>query len=768
MPVDIIHWYGRSHASHQIETAKAKAAHYRTICLSVIGTVENPLYTAVMIKRPTLHYEIQEDRMTATEFSEKIDKMWEQKYGVYLVTATGTVKKPLFAACFKPMTDKPIVRYGILGTGDQMAGLNYHFWHDGYIPVSFDAYGNTFDTQLVAVWHKNTARVTWNVEAASRLRSPDDIQAMFNAITSQGGRPVEISAAPGNRFFELFLDSQVGGWVSRINLTPEAYEKEMTERINQGLIPISVSVQTELLLFTKYSVVFADSERSVARVPRVSVSHNAPKVEGIDNAMLRFMKDHAIRGASLAITQGPRLVYAAGYTYAEPGYPEHKETTLFRQASVSKTFVAAAIYRLIQLGTKLPDGSLFALDTTMQEVLRLKKPDGGEPVDARFGNILVQDLLESCSSIDQDLIWHDLEAVAAFGAALPCNPWQLASYIAGKELGEKDPGSHTNVNYGNTDYFLLSLIITKVSNSVNFEAALKELVLTPLKMTRVRGSRSIQSQQAADEARHHVVNVKPALKAGKYNEWEDMAKSMEVWYSKFSDARPLVPGHYGGLNYELMEGCGGLSAAVTDIARLVAAFSITDEKAVFSETTLETWCRNTFIASRIKSNPNPAASVHGYHGFDYGSLRNPAAPNEYLNNFVSGKGGWLPSHSTSFQFDAGGFGYIVSFNSTGQSDVKTDWLTDHAGVGAGLAPDSIYAISQSHDWKGIDLFPTYGMPSFVTSKFIKFPIGNIDFNKALSPHLELINIQKTESAAMTASMHVRNRKVNIPIISRKK
>ena len=41
-----------------------------------------------------------------------------------------------------------------------------------------------------------------------------------------------------------------------------------------------------------------------------------------------------MRGASPATTYGIRLVYAKGYTWAEPGYPRTQPETLFRIASV--------------------------------------------------------------------------------------------------------------------------------------------------------------------------------------------------------------------------------------------------------------------------------------------------------------------------------------------------------------------------------------------------------------------------------------------------
>ena len=90
------------------------------------------------------------------------------------------------------------------------------------------------------------------------------------------------------------------------------------------------------------------------------------------------MKATGLHGIGLAIVDRTRLVYAKGYTWAGTDYPDVLPTTLFRQASVSKTFVTLALYQIMQ------EQSAITLDTTMQSVhSKLTTPDGKPPVDAR-------------------------------------------------------------------------------------------------------------------------------------------------------------------------------------------------------------------------------------------------------------------------------------------------------------------------------------------------------------------------------------------------
>ena len=126
------------------------------------------------------------------------------------------------------------------------------------------------------------------------------------------------------------------------------------------------------------------------------------------------MKAQNLKGAALAITAGTQLVYAKGYTWAEPTYPDVLPTTLFRQASISKTFTAIAIWRLMQLKPKE-----LSFTTRMQSILKLKQFNGNPPVDSRYARIRVQHLLESTSGLVQNTVWDFEEVAKAAGGDSP-------------------------------------------------------------------------------------------------------------------------------------------------------------------------------------------------------------------------------------------------------------------------------------------------------------------------------------------------------------
>src|SRR5258708_1316348 len=77
----------------------------------------------------------------------------------------------------------------------------------------------------------------------------------------------------------------------------------------------------------------------------------APSLSAFDTVMLGLMSKWQIPGGALAITRDGRLVFAHGYGYADtvamqPVQPD----SLFRIASISKPFTAAAILKLIEQG----------------------------------------------------------------------------------------------------------------------------------------------------------------------------------------------------------------------------------------------------------------------------------------------------------------------------------------------------------------------------------------------------------------------------------
>ena len=80
-----------------------------------------------------------------------------------------------------------------------------------------------------------------------------------------------------------------------------------------------------------------------------------------------------------------------------------------------------------------------------------------------------------------------------------CEAFQRTASIDPDAVALRAPGDTQHVVYGNTDYFLLSLVLMKLRAVDTLDAALAPL-LEPLNITGIRSSKTLISDQPAGEA----------------------------------------------------------------------------------------------------------------------------------------------------------------------------------------------------------------------------------------------------------------------------
>ena len=677
MALDIVAWHDQSLAQHQQQVSTWSAKGYRTKSLCVYGEPGSQLYAAVMILRPVVIAERAWFALSASEFQQTFDAQSKDGFGPYIVSATGPTDNPLIAVSFCPVTPTPLTRTNL--SADELTTLNTQAFQNDQVLRWADAYGSPNDVQYIAVWWPNpvedgtTAQRAWQNDGLA-----DDgptAQARFDAVTSGRGRAVHIALDPGGGVFEVYDDTEIGPWVSRVGMTSQQYQDAFDQQKKAGLSPVCVAASASGS-DTSFAAIFAGAEDPTPRQFRSSANAACPPVAAVDNVIETFLKANDMRGVSLAILSGSRLVYAKGYTWAEPDYPDIVPTTYFRQASVSKTFTALGIYQLIEEGVKCPDGSTFSLDTLLQTVLKLTTPNGGAPADPRFGQITIRHLLEMTSGVAD--VWGGGDDVAAVGGAahLPATAQDLARYTAAQPLTNA-PGDTTKAAYNNTGYILLGLLVCALRGG-DLITSLQPKLLDPLKITRVRLARSLLANQQPGEAFYHPrVERVPGFAHNTY---------LEVLPSLMTAAQPLVPYVYGTPNVENTPGAGGLSAAVTDVARLIATFNVAGDSPILKETTRSTMLQNAAYATAHYPS-------HGFYGFDQVNVID-AAKGTYSAN----KGGALYTSDNAYYFWMGGISFVICENG-------------HGSIGDTPLVSGLEDAANAQDWGDVDLFPVYGMPS---------------------------------------------------------
>ncbi len=698
-------WHNAGIADHKALVDKWAALGFRTLSLSIYDDPTHPLFAAVMIKRAAVHAESQVFPRTLEQLQADVQANQAIGRGLYLVAATGAEGHAIYAASFKPMNPLPAVNLDM--SKSQFESVNKAEHLAGRILQWVDVFGDDAHPRFAAIWVPNTNKVAWTVDGfdpSINAQTPEVgaalLQQRFDAVASTWGRPLHIALAPAGLAAESFADSTIGSWVSRGAMTPAQYQAEFDKQAKAGLMPLQVSGRGAGAN-ARIAALFASREETDARTLR---SQGPLAVAGIDAVMHQYLQAENLRGAALAIARGGRLVYAKGYTFAEPGYPDLTPQTPFRQASCSKTFAAVAMMRLLQ------DMPSITLNTKVQSLMHLKQPNGNPPLDPRWADITIRHLLESDSGIPQGLMYSSAAAAQAAGAPLPATHAQLLSYATTQMLTGAPGDTHNSV-YGNFDYMFLGEIIAKLHGSGSFVQALKELVLTPLHQSHTHGSRSRVADQPAGDARHHMTVYDPAA------DWALFP--FEVLPTVREPGGKLAPTHYGALDYEMYTSAGGLSASVVDMARLGAMFSVASGNPVLTSTTLATQLHDAVNATNTLKTSGGGPS-HGYYGLDW------ATHDAASGSFTGSKGGWLPGQGTVLQFTTDGFTYALAIN--GNADVEFDWLTPVA------------AAAQGHLWSSDDLFHSvYGMPSLapVPPAIVKLA------PKALRPTLAISRVRES-------------------------
>lgn len=309
--------------------------------------------------------------------------------------------------------------------------------------------------------------------------------------------------------------------------------------------------------------VLKDGKQTDARPGRVlrgpgyrkqSASHNVKSGEDIaafasyDRHMRDFMKQHRVPGASIAVTDRGKVVFARGYGYAdvasaEPVQPE----SLFRIASISKPITTVAILQLIEKDKlKLDEKVLSVLDHSDN----IKS--AGDEFDPRWHEITIQHLLQHRGGWDRsesfDAMFKSVEFARKVGTDAPADQATVIEAMLSHKL-DFAPGER--YAYSNFGYCLLGRVIEKLTTQ-SYESYVKENVLAPIGITTMRIGATHLAARANNEVRYY----QPGTGKSVFQETFDQE----------------VPVQYGAWHLEAMDSHGGWIASATDLAKFAAAF----------------------------------------------------------------------------------------------------------------------------------------------------------------------------------------------------
>lgn len=300
---------------------------------------------------------------------------------------------------------------------------------------------------------------------------------------------------------------------------------------------ISFSVKKEEIIFKP------DNQISFAMKLNNSDSDN-PQTQAIDVLIKSFLEKNDIMGASVAITDHEKLVYAKGFGIAndetgEKVQPGH----LFRIASVSKLITAVAIMHLYEQGIISLSDTVFGVNGILND------PKFLEFKDPRIRQITVANLLNHTAGWSKrigDPIFNSVFIAKMMKAE---NPSDLDMVIECtlKEKLSASPGRR--YSYSNFGYAVLGRIVEKVTG-MKYEDYVAINVLRPIGIYDMHIGHNMYYEKFPNEVKY----FEPAGSA--------FCESVDG-----SDL--MVPKSYGGNDFNLLGAAGGWVASAPELAKLL-------------------------------------------------------------------------------------------------------------------------------------------------------------------------------------------------------
>lgn len=350
----------------------------------------------------------------------------------------------------------------------------------------------------------------------------------------------------------------------------------------------------------------------------------------IDRLMQDYMKENRAPGASLAITENGRLVYARGFGYADVATREViQPESLFRIASVSKPITAVAILQLVDEGK-------LELDTEVFSILDDYEPHLGPnaSLDERQQSITIRHLLEHRGGWDRDRsfdgMFQSVRFAKAMGAPSPAGHDEIIRCMLGLPLDFTPGERYAYSNYG---YCLLGRVIERLTGQT-YEEYVKDHVLAPVGVESMAIGATHLKGRRKDEVRYYDSGVT-------YSVFED-------------DLHQRVPSPYGAWYLESMDSHGAWIASATDLVRFASAFDEPADCPLLKEQTVSLMWRRP-----------PGAAGYGEDGaaqMKYYGLGWQMTTDEQGEIALQMHGGSLPGTSTKLVRRSDGRNFALLFN----------------------------------------------------------------------------------------------------------
>ncbi|KAF4838605.1 Penicillin-binding protein 4* [Colletotrichum tropicale] len=544
-------YFNLNGAAHGDRAKLLTADGYRMISLSAYGTAPNANYAAVWVKRDGNPFEVIYDADEST-YNSWFDSWKAKGYVSTHVSATG----PAGSAVFAGVMEKANVT-----NWAQLCGMKSPYTYDNatngisMLVKDFRMYGTPGDRRYCILGHENVGNQLSTIFYTTNY-SINYADIYSSELAKRFWRPSRLFLSDDDVITPQFVDTAVGKWVALDGLTGAELAAEIESQKAQGLYPIDLHGGVSGA-DARFSVIFAEQDIPEARKWSATGSFtgfkdNDAATAAFDSTMQTWMTKNGVRQAQIAIALNGTAIAERSYTWAESNRAVVQPDDIFLLASVSKIFVHAAVYNLIEAGK-------LNYSTPVYPLL------GYKPVDERANEITIDHLLRHSSGYNRDksgdpgFMFRDI-AFALFNGTRAATLRDVIEYQLTRTL-DFAPG--TDYSYSNYGTMLASYVVSNVTG-VPYLDFLKQNIL---------GDLDVRLYET-DGEKH--VNDR-IVQESKYTGYDPVDP----------DAYRLVPGPYGGDGAIKEECMGGfsLAASASTVARFIGSHAVagTGGRAVYSE-----------------------------------------------------------------------------------------------------------------------------------------------------------------------------------------
>jgi CubicO group peptidase (beta-lactamase class C family) len=290
----------------------------------------------------------------------------------------------------------------------------------------------------------------------------------------------------------------------------------------------------------------ADNESNAVAL---AINNDITTFEGSDNldqVVEKFRKKYNIKGISVAVTKGGRLVYARGFGHADIDLGEQTEPWhVYRLASVSKLVTAIAVMKLYEDGKLDLDEKVFGPDGILNDSEYLNYRD------ERVEDITIRHLLTHTAGWSRrngDPMFMPHQVARKTKTQLPVEVESIIEFELTRKLNYR-PG--TKYSYSNLGYAILGEII-EVRSGIAYEDYVNLAILNPIGVYNMQLGRSFEDEKADREVSYY-----------------EAYKTRKVL--SYRNNKEFVDRTYGGTDVYTLGAAGGWIGSPIEVMKLITA-----------------------------------------------------------------------------------------------------------------------------------------------------------------------------------------------------